>query len=207
MKTPVAVKALGLLALAVASSVATNHLAGQISPKPAAVPVLPAPPTSDLAVTTAGPSSTRSGVQPLVAPPGPRSLQDLLGTRGLGASAQTLEFSAQSFGHGEVGVHQVSYLFDRNPGRRFMWVLRVYAEDKTTLLLERRYAEQATVMTEQIWKPSFDEVLKLDPGTYLIRLRIQAVPHDLDAASLMTVDLPNYGRLRADGSGFVTVAL
>jgi hypothetical protein len=70
-------------------------------------------------------------------------------------------------------------VFDRVPGGRFIWLLRVYSYNKEHVLLrEHHYLEAAVVMPpgETRIAPVFDDTIELDPGGYDLWLTLYAAP-------------------------------
>lgn len=196
-------KVLALIALAVVSVSMTRHLFGQngiqkdVLP-PAGDPTSHSPHVKGISIETS-PS-------PAVPPEAPEEpdLQQMLGSTGLSGAAGMPDFSVVNLGHGEIGLHAKAWFFERNPRHKFMWVLQVYAEDRTTLVHEHRYTDQTAVIVEQLWKPTFTDTVKLPPATYFVSLSVQIVPGHMDPDTLKTATLRGTG-IRADGSGFVTV--
>ena len=70
---------------------------------------------------------------------------------------------------------------DKVPGSSYIWLLRVYTNDKQRQLLkEHHYLDQAVTLPEGevAMNPAFNDTIELPPGGYKVELTMYAVPPD-----------------------------
>ncbi len=78
-------------------------------------------------------------------------------------------------------------VFDAIPGSNYIWLLRIYTNDKARRLLkEHHYQEQAVTLPdgEAVMSPSFYDTTELPPGSYKFELAMYAVPPDFPLGEL-----------------------
>jgi hypothetical protein len=91
------------------------------------------------------------------------------------------EMKVQTQGNTAAVSGQVK-VFDRVPGRQYIWLLRVYSfnDNKRKLLREHHYLEDALRLAEGQARmaPDFNDFIGFDPGTYHVELTLYGVPLD-----------------------------
>jgi hypothetical protein len=100
------------------------------------------------------------------------------------ASCQLTKFTATpSRGGADISANVT--LTDTRPDLKYLWSLTVSDENFTQTFLKRHYAKQMFgIQDVQEGGPTFTEHLKLQPGTYKIRVSLYAIPEGFDLADL-----------------------
>lgn len=98
-------------------------------------------------------------------------------------------FSTQRFGvlvvGNEVTVSTAVSMYDKRPQRRFRWSLRVFDEAKKIKFFDRKYDDQVFSLTPgEHSVPTFDETIKLGPGTYNVEVFVHGYNEGFDLDKL-----------------------
>ncbi len=90
----------------------------------------------------------------------------------------------------QVAVSTSAHLYDRRPMTRFRWTLRVYDEHFKTKFVDRKYDDQIfSVPRDEPQTPTFDDVVKLAPGSYQVMVILHSFLEGFDVSSLDEKDV------------------
>lgn len=175
MKINVALGVLILAGFGIGTSLLTTSLFGQNPRKKVASSRNPMQVISSPARSTERPHTLQQGVPLIASLPDQHTVQSVVWGN----------VSIKNTPEGNVSINTSVDIYETRPNMSYRFYLRVYDLSMKTKFVDRPYDDQIFSPTlGEISRPSFTERLNLNPGRYVVEVRLHAFPDGFDVSKL-----------------------